>query len=296
MSLSGKRILFLGDSITQNGQYVSFLSYYLQKQYPNNQFDIISIGLGSETVSCLTENDHPFPRPCLEERLTRALEKIQPEIIFASYGMNDGIYHPQSTDRFEAYQKGIEALKQAAKEQGAALILMSPPPFDALPIQEKLAPDTATEFSYRSPYAAYDEELGDYSSWLQTQKTENLDVIDLHSGVNAYINKKRVEQPQFSFSQDGIHPNAQGHLLMATIILDHYGITVDSDLDMVLSTLKDDELYTKIEKKRRLLSEAWLPYIGYIRGDTVSTSSIDDAILKQVETLEKEISPLLQMD
>ena len=84
-SIAGKRTVFLGDSITQAGTYVSFTSYYLQRLHPEKDFDIYPLGLGSETVSGLSEEGHAggrFPRPSLFERLDRALAKVKPEIIF----------------------------------------------------------------------------------------------------------------------------------------------------------------------------------------------------------------------
>ncbi|PAW83741.1 MAG: hypothetical protein B9S28_06500, partial [Opitutia bacterium Tous-C10FEB] len=60
-----QRVLVLGDSITQDGRYVSYLEYYLQRFAPDTHSDLISIGLSSETLSGLTEPDHPAPRPCL---------------------------------------------------------------------------------------------------------------------------------------------------------------------------------------------------------------------------------------
>ena len=108
--LSGKRVLFLGDSITQNGQYVSFIEYFLDKRYPTQTFNFISIGLASETVSGLSEKAHPFPRPYLHNRLQNALRAIKPAIVVACYGMNDGIYHPESQDRKAAFEKGIKTL------------------------------------------------------------------------------------------------------------------------------------------------------------------------------------------
>ena len=40
-SLAGKRVVFLGDSITQAGGYVTFASYYLAKLYPQKTFDTV---------------------------------------------------------------------------------------------------------------------------------------------------------------------------------------------------------------------------------------------------------------
>ena len=90
--LKAKRILFLGDSITNSGQYVGYIETQLRLQGLNPMPEFINLGLPSETCSGLSEPDHPFPRPDVHERLDRALAKIKPDVVFACYGMNDGIY------------------------------------------------------------------------------------------------------------------------------------------------------------------------------------------------------------
>jgi hypothetical protein len=95
--LEAKRIVVLGDSITYGGEWVEFLETWLRLRFPTAQFDIINLGLPSETVSGLSEAGHAggaFPRPDLHERLGRALERTKPDLVLACYGMNDGIYFP----------------------------------------------------------------------------------------------------------------------------------------------------------------------------------------------------------
>jgi len=91
---NGQRILFLGDSITQDGRYVEDIEAYLILNYPKIRVDIVKLGLSSETTEGLTEPDHPFPRPNIHDRLGSALEKTRPDIVVACYGMNDGITTP----------------------------------------------------------------------------------------------------------------------------------------------------------------------------------------------------------
>lgn len=289
--LSDQSILFLGDSITQNGEYVSIISYYLQKEFPKANFDLLSIGLSSETLSCLTENDHPFPRPCLEERLDRALEKTKPQLIFACYGMNDGIYHPYDSSRFEAFQDGVILLKNKASAISAKLVLLSPPPFDSLPIQDKLAPLSASDFSYRAPFAAYDEVLEHYATWLMSQSSDSVMIINVHKALNQFIKEKRLSTPEFTLAKDGIHPSNLGHLVIAQTVLKHYNIQIPKNLEGELQRLQEDELYEVIATKRKVDSEAWLPYVGFIRGDTVQQTSIQQAIEKS-NRLQEQINSL----
>ena len=80
------RVMFLGDSITHGGGYISMIEYFLHKKYPEKAFDMIGIGLSSETASGLSEKTHPFPRPCIHERLDRALAKVKPDVVVACVG------------------------------------------------------------------------------------------------------------------------------------------------------------------------------------------------------------------
>jgi hypothetical protein len=90
-------ILFLGNSITYAGGYIEDVEAWYLTRHPRHNIAFIDLGLPSETVSGLSEPGHAdgrFPRPDLHERLRRVLEKVHPEVIFACYGMNDGIYLP----------------------------------------------------------------------------------------------------------------------------------------------------------------------------------------------------------
>src|SRR6516164_2042518 len=52
------RIIFLGDSITYAGGYVDDVEAYYVTRFPDRHFEFINMGLGSETVSGLSEPGH----------------------------------------------------------------------------------------------------------------------------------------------------------------------------------------------------------------------------------------------
>lgn len=273
--LANKRVLWLGDSITQMGDYVTFVEYYLEKQYPADRFAIVSIGLASETTSCLSEKAHPFPRPCVHERLQRALALVKPDVVVACYGMNDGIYHPQSAERMQAFEQGIEKLIAAVHAAGAQMVLLTPPPFDRLPVKQ-LAGKDAADFSYLSPFDGYDSVLADYARWEMQLPRSDATVVDLHTPLDAYLAKERKTEPGFSFAKkDGIHPDALGHLLMAQIVLKGLGTPVaGGDLQAELAKIEADPLYALIKQQREARSDGWLKYVGYTRGETVKADSV----------------------
>jgi len=271
IDLKHKRILFLGNSITHNGLYVSLIKYALQKSNPANTFDIISIGLGSETVSQLSEPRHPFPRPALQERLNRALEATKPDMVIATYGINDGIYHPPNSERLAAYQEGIQTLIQKTKDVKAELILITPTPFDALPINHKLSDIDASEFWYGRPYRGYDDVLTEYTDWLNSLNGKDLKVIDWHTPINAQIATKRKLDPTFSYAQDGIHPNNEGHLLMAKLFLKALNLNKEAENLRDYPSIEKDAIFQEVHQQRIAQSERWLNYIGYSRGKTVKS-------------------------
>ena len=276
--LGKQRVLWLGDSITQAGDYVTFVQYELERMYPATRFDIVSIGLSSETVSCLSEKSHPFPRPCVQERLQRALKLVKPRIVVACYGMNDGIYAPQSAQRMAAFQQGIFKLSTLVYMARAKLILLTPPPFDAL-YAHNVAAAGGTDFGFDHPYRGYDGVLADYAGWEDSLHGSTASVVlDLHTSINVYLSQRRELSPAVGFAlKDGIHPDLAGHLFMARVILRGLGVTPSAaSLGDDLAAIQADRLYALVKRQREARSAGWLNYVGYTREKTVKTASVRD--------------------
>jgi len=277
-SLNDRRVLWLGDSITADGKYVSDVEYYLNRQFPGANIDIVTIGLSSETVSGLSEKKHPFPRPCVLERLQRALDQVKPQVVVACYGMNDGIYHPLGEEHTKAFQAGIEQLLAASKAAGAQVILLTPPPFDPLPVRARLRPAGATDYSLMTPYERYDDVLAEYAHWELALSGTHSWVVDLHQPLARETARRRLQNPNFTFSGDGIHPSAEGHLLMALTILKGLGIAVEApDLAAEVTRLNSDPMFVLVSRHRETRSKGWLSFIGYTRGGNVKTASVEEA-------------------
>lgn len=284
--LNAEGILFLGDSITHAGGYVSWIETQLRLQGAQPRPQVINLGLGSETCSGLSEPDHPFPRPDVHERLGRALKKIEPDVVVACYGMNDGIYHPFSKERFQAYQDGVDRLIAKVHDSGAKLILMTPPPFDPVPLRgkDKLKPAGADEYAYFAIYEDYDDVLARYADWIVKQKDRVEMVIDLHTPFVEYLEERRTENPQFTLSPDGIHPNAEGHRLLGNTILRAWGVPSTAE--------PDPELLKLVARRTRLLHDAWLTEIGHQHPGVKDGPPLEEAKAK-AEALETRIESLV---
>ena len=285
--LAGKRIVILGDSITQDGRYVSLLEYYLDKRYPDEKFDIVSIGLASETTSGLSEPGHPFPRPCVHERLERALTKVKPQLLIACYGMNDGIYHPQSSQRMRAFHDGVTRLIRTAQKNGVEqIVLLTPPVFDATAYAQVMK--DGEEWHYFRPYVNYDSVLASYAHWIMSLQIQGVTPIDLHTAMAIALAERRKTDPKYRLAGDGIHPGDVGHLIMAKEVLRGLGEKfADGGEEQQWERIANNELFGLVSQRRKLRSDAWLSYVGYTRGDTFHSDSIDDVEKKASELQEK---------
>ena len=266
--LSGKRIVFLGDSITQNGTYVSHIQYFLEKSNPNETFDILGLGLSSETLSGLSEPNHAggrFPRPCLFERLGRLLEKAHPDIVFACYGMNDGIYMPLNDERFGAFKKGGSDLLEACQDSGVERIFLITPPIYDLPLG-------TGGFNY-------DSVLTHYAEWEQSQQQDRVHVIDLHTTMRAA--RATRDTP---FSRDRVHPGEEGHWVIAQAVLRDLGLEPGLT---GLADMKADPLYQAVAELRQHRSKSWMSHIGYTREKTVAPTPLSDTLEKEKSLRER---------
>ena len=273
------RIVFLGDSITYAGGYVEEIETALTAHYPQQNFEIINVGLPSETLSGLTEPNHAggaFPRPDLHERLERVLSKTKPDLVVACYGMNDGIYYPLSPERFDAYKAGYLKLAARVKALGAKLCVLTPAPFDSLPIKDRLYPAGQSAYPSDHPFEGYDAVLTAYSNWLLSRRKSGWDVIDLHGPMVEYRVAQRKIYPQFTYSPDGVHPDAVGHHLMATGVLKGWKVP----LELPLGT---ETIQPMVHERQSVLKDAWLTETGHNRPGMNRGLAIADAQLKARE-------------
>ena len=230
-------MLFLGNSITAQGGYVREIDTALKNENPNNPPRVINRGKPSETVSGLSEAYHPGLRPNLFTRLDDELKNTKPNWVITLYGINDGIYHPFDEKRFLAYKEGVLALIQKVHAVGSHIILFTATPYaDPGPLyppgtdaatreqlllkanEQALGEEAANpnKFGYRTAYPYYDHVMKIYAEWLLSLNDPKKDVwvIDLRNAVLPKLKE--------CYGSDHIHPNANGHHLMAETFLQQW--------------------------------------------------------------------------
>ena len=289
-----KRIVFLGDSITHAGAYIDTFEAFLFTQFPERRFEVIGCGLSSETVSGLSEEGHAggkFPRPDLHERLDRVLAKTKPDLLFACYGMNDGIYKPYDAARAQKFQDGMRKLHNQAVAAGAQIIHLTPPVFDAVPISGKVAP--AGQESASAPYEGYDDVLARYAAWLLERRADRWRVIDVHGPMKEELARQREKDAAFAFAKDGVHPNDAGQQLIAGVLLAELDLERAAkfrewQMSEWAQSADGKKFLSAISARRKLLGNAWLSEIGHLRPGVAPGLPVAEAQAKAAE-LERQI-------
>ena len=216
----GQTIACLGDSITNTKDgYVQMLQDYVDINHPGLELTFLNWGKSSETITGLTEKEHPGKRPYLFDRLDALLENSQVDIIIFCYGINCGIYGRPSSALFDSYTIGLYSFLEKIKLKGLKTILLTPTPLVLEVLNDIKTPSSdENNYGYQNPYPKYQEEVLQrfHQIVLSSDHETILGKIDIQTPLLRYKNK--------CYSDDPIHPNKNGHQLITNTIVENLTI------------------------------------------------------------------------
>jgi lysophospholipase L1-like esterase len=265
-----QRVVFVGDSITFDGEYVDNIQAYLLMRFPKSQVEFINVGQSSETVSGLSEPGfarNKFARPDLRARLSAILEKTKPDLVVTCYGMNDGIYQPFDESYFKKFQDGMRWMHETVVKSGAKILHVTPSLFDYPTLKAKVLDSSTNGFGSFDP--AYDDVLDRYSKWMVAQRQQGWDVVDVHGTMRQTTAERRKTDPAYNLTRDGIHPSDAGNWLIAREILLHWGAPAEisrmDSLEPVLDSRPHGTNLTElVRQQQHILRDAWLTEAGHL--------------------------------
>jgi lysophospholipase L1-like esterase len=219
----GDRVLFYGDSITDQKLYTAFVETYVVTRFPRLNVEFRACGVGGDSTWGGWTGD-------LDTRMRRDVAPFKPNVVTVLLGMNDAGYtvplDPKILAVFkEWYGKLLVQLDKAAP--GARVTLMRSPPYD----------DTAHPHSDFPGYGAVVRGFGDYVKTLAEEK--HLGYVDMNIPVDNFVKAVLAADPKHASEMipDAIHPSPHAHIVMAAQILEAWNApSVVSDVSVDASS------------------------------------------------------------
>ncbi len=200
----GDRVVFYGDSITEQRLYTTFVETYAVTRFPDAKITFVHSGWGGDRVG----GGGGGP---IDVRLDRDVEAYKPTVVTIMLGMNDASYQPFRDPIFKTYADGYAHIvdKLKADLPGVRLTLIEPSPYDDVTREPKF------EGGYNSVLVRY----GDFVRKLASKSGSGF--ADLNTPVVAATAKAFGTDPELAtkFNFDRIHPGPAGQLLMAAALL-----------------------------------------------------------------------------
>ena len=217
----GDRVTFVGNSITDGGHYHSYIWLYYMTHYPKMRLWMANCGVGGDTAKeILARFD--------DDVLTK-----QPTVLTFTFGMNDtGYYEYNGADSADFARRKYEE----AKERFALC-------------EEKLKSLTGvrTIMIGTSPY----DQTSTFNDEIFAHKNDNMqrviavqkaaaernhwEFLDFNKPMVELNMKQQQTDPAFTIiGNDRIHPDNDGHMVMAYLFLQAQGMTGKKVADMQL--------------------------------------------------------------
>jgi lysophospholipase L1-like esterase len=209
------RVAIVGDSITEQKTYSKFIETYLLACTGRTDIKCFQFGWGGETAAAFSlreDND---------------LSAFHPTVITLCYGMNDGHYVPYADAIGADYEKFMRTVLTKAPALGVKTIIVGSPG----------AVDTKFFVRAGATPAQYNDNLGhlrDIDKKLAAEFHQTF--ANVHDTMTDAMTKAKAAlgDGYDVCGRDGVHPQANGHLLMASAYLKALGcdgnigdITVD---------------------------------------------------------------------
>jgi lysophospholipase L1-like esterase len=216
----GDRVVFYGDSITDQRLYTTFVETYVRTRFPNMNVKFTHSGWGGDRVS-------GGGGGLVETRIYRDVAPYRPTVVTIMLGMNDARYRAFDDDLFKAYSGGFQKLVTMirAVAPGARITAIRPSPYDEVTRTPTFAG------GYNPVLVKYGDFLAEYAA------NERLTVADLNAPVVRMLERANAANAADALKiiPDRVHPGAAGHLIMAGALLKDWNapalvsaVTIDS--------------------------------------------------------------------
>jgi lysophospholipase L1-like esterase len=194
------RVVFFGDSITEEHFYTRPFQDYVYARYPERHIRFFNAGWSGDQLGGGLN------------RLQRDVLSRKPSVVTICFGMNDGHYAKISDDSANAYRKNLDAIVKILTDQKIRVVIFSPPPvdYDQTPPWLKAS---LSEVDYNGTLSAFGT-IG-----TEVARKYGATYIDILHPILNGLNAMKAKQPTYRALRDGVHPTEQGGVVMAGAML-----------------------------------------------------------------------------
>jgi len=200
----GDRVVFYGDSITDQRLYTTFIETYVVTRFPRLKVGFVHSGVGGDRVT------GGWAGP-IDVRLRRDVIAYKPTVLTIMLGMNDASYRGWDDAIFNTYTAGYQHIIDTIKGAlpGIRITVIQPSPYDDVTRPPNI------DGGYNAVlvrYGQFVKELGE---------REHLLVADLNAPMVSMLEKAKAADAELATKiiQDRVHPGPGGHLIMAEALL-----------------------------------------------------------------------------
>ncbi|GEP94278.1 SGNH/GDSL hydrolase family protein [Chitinophaga cymbidii] len=206
------RVIFVGNSITEAGAYVSYVYLYYMTHFPGKKIVIMNGGIGGDKASDIYR------------RLEYDILAKKPDVLILTFGMNDtGYFEFGNSDADKTAAERIEASRRSYQQIEQRLlqlpriqkVLMSSPPYDET---AKIGGNV-----FRGKHKAMLEVVKFQEAAARKNNWPFTDLFRPMTELNT-----RLQQNDSAFTligPDRVHPGNAGHLVMASLFLKSQGLS-----------------------------------------------------------------------
>lgn len=197
MLKSGDRMVFFGDSITDQRIYTRYVMDYFSTHHSGEDITFRNAGWGGDTA------------PRALERLQRDVLSLKPTVVSICLGMNDAEYRAFDKPTYDRYIQNMKSIISELKKAGVKVVVLTPGCVD---------PDANPD------KRGYNDTLERFANGIkELAGQDSLPVYDIHSLMMEVQTKAKLDDSRFTMIPDSVHPNGPGHALMAYALIKTLG-------------------------------------------------------------------------
>lgn len=226
----GDRVVYLGNSITDGGHYHSYIWLYYMTRFPEMNLRMYNAGIGGETAGGMFK------------RLDGDVFSKRPTVLTVTFGMNDTGYMEYNGDNPEAfgearYKECFENYKKMEKRleglDGVRVVMIGSSPYDETARIEGNTPLRGKN-AVMQRVVEFQKASADAHGW---------EFIDYNAPLVEVGRQQQAVDPSFTLTGgDRVHPDNDGHMVMAYLFLKAQGFAGKEVADIRIDAAKGEVL------------------------------------------------------